>query len=244
MTTADNFCSAQITHNLRNTITCSYSNNTYATTFNRSLNKLFVIREDTVFVLVNHIFNLDIVQGAPLLSSVQYVTRIFAVNMYFNNVFYNSNNQGVTKALDSTYNGLFIYICTFYDKFGAIGEFQIQRFFIVSLHFNVSLLGNFDFCAVFATQASQATFEESNQTLTTCVNYASSFKSRKFFRSFCQFQFANTNSFIKDVFQAFAVTSCGISTLCNTTSYCQNSTFYRLRNTTIGKENAILESFT
>ena len=154
LTAADNFCSAQVTHNFCNAIASSNSNNAYACAFNRSLNNFFIIRENTVFVLVNHIFNFDIVQRSPLLSSVQHVAGIFTVDVYFNNVFNNSYNQGVAKTSHCVHNSLFIYICTFNDEFSAIREFQIKRFFTLSLHFNISLLGNFNFCAVFAAQTS------------------------------------------------------------------------------------------
>ena len=123
MTTADNFCSTQVTHDFRNAITSSNSNDTNACAFHRSLNNFVVIGENTVFVLVNHIFNFNIVQSAPLLSSIQHITGIFAVDVYFNNVFNNSYNQGVAKTGHRVHNSLFIYICTFNDEFGAIREF-------------------------------------------------------------------------------------------------------------------------
>ena len=79
--------------------------------------------KETIFVLVTHIFNLDIVQRAPLLGNIQGIAGIFSVDMHLDYILNHSNNHRIAQVLQGLADSFFIYTGTLNNKFGAVGKF-------------------------------------------------------------------------------------------------------------------------
>ena len=109
-------------HNASNAFTCSYGEHAHAV-----LHRLNIFcSEQSVFVLVTHVLDLNIMECAPLLSSVQCIAGIFGVNMYLDNILYHSNNHRIAQTLQRFAHGLFINAGTLNNELRTIGVFQIQ----------------------------------------------------------------------------------------------------------------------